>query len=190
MNNEILLTSEDFVKSVSCINDNVAGKYMLASIREAQEDGLREILGDLLLDTLKAKFADGTLEGAYKALVDEAQYYLAYMTMVKILFKVSLKVSNFGVVKSNDENLQVASTDEMFKLQSKLQAEADRYCRKLQRWILRHRTDFPELHEWDYERMSANLRSAATCGMWLGGQRGRWAPGKWGLLWYAKRRHF
>ena len=190
MNEEILLTSEEFVKSVSSISDNIAGKYILSSIREAQEDGLREILGDLLLDTLKAKYADGTLDGAYRDLVEQSQYYLAYMAQVKILFKVTMKVTNFGVVKSSDENLQVAPTDDIFKLQNKVQAEADLYCRKLQQWILRHYTDFPELHEWDYERMSANLRSAATSGVWFGGARGRWAPGKWGLLWYAKRRHF
>ena len=150
MNEEILLTSEEFVKSVSSISDNIAGKYILSSIREAQEDGLREILGDLLLDTLKAKYADGTLDGAYRDLVEQSQYYLAYMAQVKILFKVTMKVTNFGVVKSSDENLQVAPTDDIFKLQNKVQAEADRYCRKLQQWILRHYTDFPELHEWSW----------------------------------------
>ena len=33
---EILLTSEAFVKSVTNVSDNLAGKYILPSIREAQ----------------------------------------------------------------------------------------------------------------------------------------------------------
>lgn len=50
---EVLLTSEEFVKSISNISDNLAGKYMLPAIREAQEINLREILGDALTDKLK-----------------------------------------------------------------------------------------------------------------------------------------
>lgn len=185
MNEEILLTSEEFVKSVLSISDNVAGKYILASIREAQEDGLREIIGDRLLDIIKAEFSDGTLDEhpIHKALVEESQYYLAYMTAVKLLFKVTLKVSNFGVVKSNDENLQVASMEDVVTLRNETQHEADRQCRKLQQWLLRHRIEFPELCEFDWNRMRANLRSAATCGLWLGGARGYFSPFKWGPRW-------
>ena len=58
MNEEVLLTSEAFVKSQMSISDNVAGKYILPSIREAQDDGLREILGDNLYEAIKQKYAD------------------------------------------------------------------------------------------------------------------------------------
>ena len=61
---EILLTSEVFVKSVSNISDNVAGKYILPSIREAQEIKLKSILGSCLLSTLKMMFSNGTLSAA------------------------------------------------------------------------------------------------------------------------------
>ena len=50
---EILLTSEAFVKSVTNVSDNLAGKYILPSIREAQEQGLKGILGDPLLAKVK-----------------------------------------------------------------------------------------------------------------------------------------
>ena len=51
---EILLSSEAFIKSVTNISDNVSGKYILTSLREAQDVGLRNILGDNLLEKLKA----------------------------------------------------------------------------------------------------------------------------------------
>ena len=48
--NDILLTSEEFVKSYSNISNNVNGKYLRVAIREAQEIELRGILGSFLLD--------------------------------------------------------------------------------------------------------------------------------------------
>ena len=40
---EILLSSEAFVKTVTSISDNLSGKYILPSLREAQEIGLKRI---------------------------------------------------------------------------------------------------------------------------------------------------
>ena len=78
---EILLTSETFVKEVSSISDNLAGKYLRPSIREAQDIQFRGIVGDTLLAKLKQLVADQTItaeENAhYKRLLDRAQYLLA-----------------------------------------------------------------------------------------------------------------
>ncbi len=182
---EILLTSETFVKSVTSISDNVAGKYMRPSMREAQESGLRGILGDCLFDKLKALAAKGDdgraidlpENAAYKDLLDRAQYYLAYQTVVELIPKVSNKIGNFGVAKSNDENLTVLPLEEQGKQQYYYQAKADGHCRRLQRWILQNKASFPELRACDCAAMQANLRSAASCGMWLGGARGKIGPG-------------
>ena len=79
---EILLTSEAFVKSVTNVSDNLAGKYILPSIREAQEQGLKGIIGDCLLSKVKHLFKTNQLAGVYKDLVDHSQYYLAYAAIV------------------------------------------------------------------------------------------------------------
>lgn len=50
---EILLSSEAFVKSVTSVSDNLSGKYILPSLREAQEIGLKSILGDSLFAKLR-----------------------------------------------------------------------------------------------------------------------------------------
>ena len=85
---EILLTSEAFVKSVTNVSDNLAGKYILPSIREAQEQGLKSILGDCLLSKVKHLFNTDSLEGIYKELVDHCQYYIAYAAIVEVTNKV------------------------------------------------------------------------------------------------------
>ena len=178
---EILLTSEVFVKSVSNISDNVAGKYILPSIREAQEIKLKSILGSCLLSTLKMMFSNGTLTAAgnekYKELVDECQYFLAYSAIVELLPKISYKVGNFGVAKSTDENLQVATQDEIAKQEFYYQSKADFYALELQQYLLDNHSSFPELDECQCGKIRSNLYSAATCGLWLGGPRGRVLPG-------------
>lgn len=170
---EILLTSEQFVKSVTSISDNVAGKFLLPSIREAQEVGLRQIVGDLLLDKLKSLFSAGTLSGAYLETVQRAQYFLAYTAVVELTAKVTYKVANFGVVKSDDENLRVVGAEELGQVQFYWQSKADSAALDLQNWLLRNRSDLPELTECACNRIAATLRSAASCGLFLGGARGK-----------------
>jgi hypothetical protein len=174
---EILLSSEKFIKSVTSVSDNLAGKYLLPSLREAQEVALRGILGDCLLDRLKEiaaeKALDETANAPYKALLEKVQYFLAYTTIVEVTNKVSYKVGNFGVAKSTDENLQVATQDEIAKQQYYYRSKADYYALLLQNWLLDNRAAFPELGDCACAKIRANLRSAASCGIFLGGPRGK-----------------
>lgn len=170
---EVLLTSEKFVKSVTSISENVAGQYLLPSIREAQETGLAGVLGDALMQTLKARLEDGSLEGFYRMLLDRAQYYLAYSAVVRICGKVAYKVGNMGVVKTSDEHVDNVTHDDLSKVMYYWQSMADKYCYDLQTWLLQNRGQFPELDENCCRRLRSNLTSAATCGLWLGGPRGR-----------------
>jgi hypothetical protein len=174
---EVLLSSEAFIKSVSSVSDNLSRKYILPSLREAQEVGLKGIVGSSLLEKLKSLVKDGLIEqnayATYKALLDKCQYYLAYVTIVEVSNKTSFKVGNFGVAKSTDENLQVASQDEIAKIQYYYQSKADACCYDLQAWLIDHRADFPELNDCDCRRLSSNLHSAASCGFFLGGARGK-----------------
>lgn len=178
---EILLSSEAFVKSVTSASDNLSGKYILPSLREAQEIGLKGILGDELLSKIKTLIKNHTINtesnGVYKTLVDHCQYYLAYKTIVEVTNKVSYKIGNFGVTKTQDENLQVASQDEIAKMQYYYQSKADACCLDLQNFLLEHREDYPELTESCCHKIESNLRSAATCGIFLGGARGKRLPG-------------
>lgn len=174
---EILLSSETFIKSVTNISDNLSGKYLLPALREAQEIGLRGILGDRLLDRLKSLVKDGQLDAegneAYKTLVDRCQYYLAYQTITEVVNKVSYKIVNFGVSRTTDENIQVATQDEIAKQQYYYQSKADSCCLSLQNYLLDNRGLYPELTECACNRIESNLRSAATCGIFLGGARNR-----------------
>lgn len=173
---EILLSSEKFIKQVTGISDNVAGKYILPSLREAQESGLKGIVGSVLLGRLKKLVASGQICGQYKDLLDRSQYYLAYRTLVEVCQKVTYKVGNFGAVKTTDEHVETVSQDELAKMQYYYQSKADACCHELQEWILANRDCFPELDDCACNRIESNLYSAASCGIWLGGPRGKKLP--------------
>lgn len=174
---EVLLTSEKFVKGVSSISDNLAGKYLLPSIREAQDVKFRGIVGDTLLAKLKELVDSGSISAEgnakYKTLLDRAQYFIAYSSIVEVAVKVTFKIANAGVVKTNDENMQVVEQPDLAALQSYYQAKADSACLDLQNFLLNNWRDYPELTEGDYHRIHSNLYSAASCGIFLGGPRGK-----------------
>lgn len=177
MATEILLTSETFVKEMSSISDNLAGKYIRPAIREAQEVKYRGLVGDGLLAKLKELVAEDAVDAQgneqYKDLLDRSKYFIAYNAIVEIAMKVTFKVANAGVVKTGDENMEVASQPDMAKVQSYYQAKADSAAYDLQRWLLDNRLAFPELGECECHRIHANLYSAASSGLWLGGPRGK-----------------
>lgn len=170
---EVLLTSEVAIKAITNISDNVAGKYLLSALREAQEIKLKGIIGSSLLEVLKNAVAANTLRDIDKELLERVRYYLAYTTIAELVMKVTYKVGNMGVVKTSDENLSVATPDEISRNLYYYQSKADFYCAELQRWLCNNRNAFLQLSDCDCARMKANLTSAASCGIYLGGARGK-----------------
>lgn len=174
---EPLLTSEQFVKNISNISDNLAGKYLLPAIREAQEINLRGFLGDALLDKLKSIVGAGAVQApendVYRRLIDRCQYFLAYQTIAGLPYKISYKLANIGVAKTGDTNVQPCSADELAAVKGYYQGKADYYAKRMQHYLLAHHKEYPELDGNDCYQIRKNLYSAATCGLWLGGVRGQ-----------------
>ena len=189
---EILLTSEATVKELTAISDNVESKYLLPAIREAQEIYLREIIGDALMAKLKWCIENNAFRGAfapadfnddfetetggnpqYKKLLGKIQYYLAYKTVAELIPKVSYKVVNMGLVKTSDDNVQNATYNEIVLQRDYYVSRADYYCLLLQNFILANRSAYPELTQQQVNEIHATLKSAASCGIWLGGPRGK-----------------
>lgn len=176
--NRVLLTSEDYIKTNSNISDNVWGDYLLPAIREAQEMGLQTILGSCLYSKV-IYLVDNNLIGeaenaAYKVLLDEyIQDYLMYRTITDLVPIIGVKLANLGTVISNDEHVQSLTESERSNLKHYYEMRADFYARRMQEFLLNNRADFEELKDCDCDRIKANLNSAASTGIWLGGMRGR-----------------
>lgn len=173
----VLLTSEDFVKSISNLDNNVQGSYLAPAIREAQEIDLESILGYKLMKKLQDLVSSGTITSQenikYKELLDKSQYFLAYTAIVKIILICSVKLSNLGASQANDDNIKTLDLNEVLQLQDIYQNKADFYAKMLQKFILDNTDSFPELTENNRFETKANLYSAASSGVFLGGERGK-----------------
>lgn len=189
---EILFTSEENVKGLTAISDNVESKFLLPAIREAQEIYLREIIGDALMAKLAWCIENNAFRGAfsvadynedfetdgggnpqYKKLLGKIQYYLAYKAVSELIPKVSYKIANMGVVKTSDDNVQNATYNEIIIQRDYYVSRADYYCLLLQNFLLANKSDYPELSQQKVNEIHATLKSAASCGIWLGGPRGK-----------------
>ena len=175
MAKEVLLISAATIRTTSNISDNVADKYLLPAIREAQEMGLRSIIGYVLLEKLKNLVVAGAIESEakYSELMEYIRYYLTYATIAKLPMKVGYKIANMGVMRTSDEHAESVSSSETIRVADHYQSQADSYAHKMQAYLCDQRIHFPELSETKYNQMRANLRSAASSGLYLGGARGK-----------------
>lgn len=170
-----LLTSEQFIKSNTPISSNIAGKYILSALLDAQEVRLKGIVGSAMLESLKAMCKKGTIEDneLYKGLLDRVQMALAWMVVAKLARDLSYKLTNKGVVTTSDEGVANATFEEVIVRGADAQASADHYVADVQRYLMSNRSQFPELADNDCWRIKSNLTSSASCALWLGGLRGK-----------------
>lgn len=169
-----LLTNEAMVKDIVGFADNIAGNYLRPAMIEAQEIDLKRIIGGKLLQSLKDRINDNSIEDTiYQEVLNQSQFFLAYQTAAKLIYKVSFKVGNIGAVRTSDENVNPMTFEEVGRLKDYYQAEADRFCFDLQRWLCKHSEQLPELTDCDCSAIRSHLRTSYTCGLWLGGARGR-----------------
>ena len=171
----IFLISEDYIKTNSGLNDNVWGSYLAPAIREAQDIKLQQILGTNLYQSLLNKVSDGTIKNSdlkpYKTLLDDyVQIYLTYQTISDLVPIIGVKLTNLGVMVSNDEHLTNLSQSERELVQTYYAQRAEFYGKRLQEYLKDNCNAFGEL-KGNYD-MNPNLNSVAETGLWLGGLRG------------------
>ena len=176
MAQKILLVSPQFIKNFTNVSDNLSGKLLESAIWEAQNYGLRTVLGDCLVNRLEGLVENNETElpenAKYKELLSKIQYYLAYTAVSNVCMLTAVKIDNAGLERVSDEHMEALDMDESFRLSDFYQKKADFLCRQLQNYVLSNREYFPELKECDCRAIRANLISAATTGLWLGGPRG------------------
>lgn len=176
-NKYIFLTSEAFIRSNVNINDEVHGKYVQAAMREAQDINLQQVLGTRLMKKLQDMVSGNTInnEGneVYKECLDKCKWYLMYCTVARLMAITGVHVGNFGPNQPVDENMQSMRLSDIFQMEQYYVNKADHYCLELQNWLMEKHNELPELTKKKISEIGANLYSAASCGLWLGGARGR-----------------
>lgn len=174
---DILFTNADFIRSVTIVSDNLQDKYILSSIREAQDIEFQQVVGTRLYNRLKMMVEDESIaydfNVHYRELLDKAQYFIAYQTLANLTVNSTYKINNVGLNTISDDNVTTPSLSDTFKLSKYYVDKADHYKMMLQNWLLKNKSYFPELLKSDISELSANVHSAASCNVFLGGARGK-----------------
>ena len=174
----VLLISEDTLKTYSNLNRNTFGDWIMPAIRESQEMGLMPIIGECLYNKICELVADGSINDvlftAYKDLLDDKiQPYLIYKTLSNIIPIINGKLANIGTVTTNDEHVVNLTQGEADLLKTYYSERCDFYTKRLQDFIKNNQSAFPEI-VCGCGNMQPNLESSEnSVGIWLGGSRGK-----------------
>ena len=177
--NDVLLISEDYIKSITNISDNLANDYLLPSIKLAQDIDLESTIGTQLLEKIQELIYNNDISNQensmYKLLLDNyVQPYLAYATIKHLTPTVAYKLANQGVVRTDDEKSYNITSNEVDKVIDFYNHIANTYKKRLQLFLIANYNEFPELLNWkSIADIRANLYSAAGCNLSLGGPRGK-----------------
>ena len=170
----ILLISEDTLKTYSHLNDNVWAKSLTPAIITAQDIYLQKFLGSCLYKKVLELVKSGEIRNEnyvmYKELLDNyIANFLIYQTLANLIPEISTKITNMGLVTSNDEHVQNVTQGERDLVMGQYQKYADAYCKMMQDFLKENRDSFPELDCCD----APTLDSSAETGLWLGGTRSK-----------------
>lgn len=166
--NNIFLISEDYIKSNSNLDNNMSGKYLQTAIKLSQDIELQSVIGTKLLEKIQQLVIDGFPENSrYKELLDDyIQPFLLYNVLSEVTIQISFKLSNFGVVRTDDEKDLATDLNNVNLIKKYYRNKADFFKKRLQDWIITHYNDFPELYTYKpLEDMYPNLYSASSCGL-------------------------
>ena len=106
----------------------------------------------------------------YKELLDNyIANFLIYQTLANLIPEISTKITNMGLVVSNDEHVQNVTQGERDLVMGQYQKYADAYCKMMQDFLKENRDSFPELNCCG----APTLDSSAETGLWLGGIRSK-----------------
>lgn len=175
----VLLLDEELATMLLPIDDNLAKGYVRPAIILAQDMFVEATLGTQLTQKLQSlvvekKEQKQPIPQPYADLLDELQKMLAHYACAFIIENVGSKIANAGVLRTEDEKMYSLSANEIAERKNTEIHYGDMYRGRLQRYLIANYQSFPELREW---RSIADLRvqlySSATCGLWLGGARGK-----------------
>lgn len=164
----ILLISEDYIKSNSVIDQNLSGHFLFPAILSAQDIELVQTIGQNLVDVLKDMVAEHTIEQNpdYQVLLDDyVQQFLLYQVLSKVVIPVSYKIANAGVVNVSDDKLENTEFKTIALLKEYYNNEANVYKQRLQHYLCHNRSKYPELSGCDCAVTKAQLDSSSSCGI-------------------------
>ena len=183
--NTLLISARELKNANTLISNNVDDNYLSSTIITCQEVYLEQITGTALYHRLQelvynqitnAPDALNDAENtAYKVLLEDMiKPYLKARATVDVLYPITYKIRNMGVMKNSDTNLQPADMNDIKYLEKQYNTYTSEYEQRLSKYLCENKELFPEL-EADipsyFDRPSLGKDYANESGLWLGSKK-------------------
>lgn len=170
---DVLLISENYLRSAFMISDNVQSKFILPAIKYAQETHYQTIVGSCLYKRLLDGVLNEDLSDLERELLNMSKRYIGLMAISELCVITTFKINNIGLNSTSDDKVETFDVNDTMFVHDYYIHQADFHKKRIQQYLLSHRKDFPELCCCDCDSIKSNLYSAASCGIFLGGPRGK-----------------
>ena len=185
--NTLLISAKELKNANTLISANVDDNYLSATIVTCQEVYLEQITGTALYHRLQELVYNQITNAPdalndpgnedYKILLEDMiKPYLKARATVDVLYPVSYKIRNMGVMKSSDTNLQNADMSDIKYLEKQYLTYVAEYEQRLSKYLCENKELFPELAA-DipsyFDKPSLGKDYANECGLWLGSKKNK-----------------
>ena len=144
---DILFITEDYLKSMSTINENVDFKILLPTIIMVQDIYLQKILGTPLYNDLKTKVSANPSLSSYPNEKDLIDNYISKTLIWYIKMESAMEFKfhsmNKGIQVKSSDNSQGAETSDLKYLMNEWRMKAERYSQLLTNHLLLNTAIFP-----------------------------------------------
>ena len=183
----LLISAKELKNNGTILSGNIDDNYLSSTIVTCQEVYLEQITGTALyhkLQMLVYNQITGQEDGIYapgnedyRELLEEmVKPYLKARATVDILYPVSYKIRNMGVMKSSDTNLQNADMSDSKYLEKQYLTYVAEYEQRLSKYLCANKEKFEELAA-DvpayFDSPSLGTDYANEYGLWLGSQKNK-----------------
>lgn len=170
----ILNLFADFIRKHSNVSSNIQDKFLITAIRESIDIDLQEVIGTKLLDKLSEFMVSEDEDEIFSELLNIVKYFVSYTTIARLAVISSVKIDNIGLNRTEDEKIKSLDMSDVFSVESFYYNKSDVYKRKIQKFIWANRKFFSTwLTNYALDEIKANLYSAASCNIFLGGARSK-----------------
>ena len=183
--NTLLISARELKNANTLISNNVDDNYLSSTIITCQEVYLEQITGTALYHRLQELVYNQITNApdalndpgneAYKVLLEDMiKPYLKARATVDVLYPITYKIRNMGVMKNSDTNLQPADMNDIKYLEKQYNTYTSEYEQRLSKYLCDNKELFPELAA-DvpsyFDKPSLGKDYANECGLWLGSKK-------------------
>ena|SRR3990167_288224 len=144
MANVVLFISEQYLKDLSVLDENVDMKLLRISILEAQEMHIRHAIGSGIYDQLVSQKAAGTLTALNTTLLDT---YIAPALKQYAMYEgasyLSFKFTNKSIVKKNSENSTAIEGYDIVRFMDDFKRKGEYYLERMRKYLIENNADYP-----------------------------------------------